>query len=154
MHPKKKRPQLERRRRLAETNKLPITASSALPVFRLLEINFAGGYSGRIIPRGLSVPTRIRFYEKFLFRLRVPSREHLFATFSPIHAPKRILLVIGRKDYLFPSNISFEKLVRSIEDSAWKDCDCAVFLWFAQLPFVESIPEDKWIKGMWRMYFV
>lgn len=32
-----------------------------------------------------------RLYEKFLFRLRVLSREHLFATFPPIHARKRIL---------------------------------------------------------------
>lgn len=57
-----------------------------------LEINFAGGSPGRIIPRGLSVSTRIRFYGKFLFRLRVPSEEHLFRNFSlsPIHARKRI----------------------------------------------------------------
>lgn len=59
-----------------------VTASSALAVPRLLEINFAGGFSAAwIIPRGLSVPTRICFYEKFLFRSRVPSTEHLFRNF-------------------------------------------------------------------------
>lgn len=60
-----------------------VTASSALPVLRLLEINFAGGSSGRIILRGI-----IRFYTNpflweisFSFTCSLSRGNIFFATF-------------------------------------------------------------------------
>lgn len=92
---KQKRLIASRSRQDEQTADLRYMASSALPSSRSWKLILQDErriVRVKIIPRGLSSATRIRFYEKFLFRLRVSSREHLFAT-SPVRsrAEKRIL---------------------------------------------------------------
>lgn len=71
----------------AEANKLPITLR-LLPRYLFSDswkLISQGGSSRLDHPsRIIRAHTRIRFCEKFLFR--VPTGEHLFATFPPIHA--------------------------------------------------------------------
>jgi len=122
MRPKKEREdQLKPARRLAEMNKLPITAFSALPVFRLLEINFAGGSSLGDYPLLQESAPLWEISFSFTCTLKRTS----FRNF-PAHSRTETnsWLVIGRRDYLFFLLIFLsKKLARSIEDSAWKDCN-------------------------------
>lgn len=149
---KRRRPQLSSG---AETNKLPITASSALPVFRLLEINFAGG-----IVRGGSSPGDYPLLQESasmrnFFFVYVFPRGNIFSQLSRpfTHGNEFCWLSAGERererDYLFTFLYFF---LRSWSDqlrTRRERIATAVLLSCAQLSFVERVfPEDKWIKGM------